>query len=74
MPEAAFRATAVCCEKAAALADVSLGLAASILRILRARSASVKGFWMNDTPGVNMSGEKLATISAHVEYFRLGAK
>src|SRR6476659_2966169 len=38
---------------AAFLADA--GLSASILRILRRRSAGVKGFWMNDTPGTSMS-------------------
>src|SRR6185369_11822353 len=31
------------------------GLSASILRILRRRSAGVKGFWINDTPGTSMS-------------------
>jgi hypothetical protein len=36
--------------------EVSLGLSASSLRILRARSATVNGFWMNDTPGVIISG------------------
>ncbi len=42
--EAAFRAAPVCCGEAVAAPGVSWGLSASSLRILRPRSAGVKGF------------------------------
>lgn len=49
---AAFGA-AVSCEEASR--EPSRGLPANILPILRPRSAGVKGFWMSETPGINMS-------------------
>jgi hypothetical protein len=49
-----FGAAAVSCEEAASR-EPSRGLPANILLILRPRSAGVKGFWMSDTPGINMS-------------------
>ena len=51
---AAFGAAAVSCEEAASR-ELSWTLPANILLILRPRSAGVKGFWMSDTPGINMS-------------------
>ena len=42
---------AVSCEEA----ESPVGWPVSILLTLRARSAGVKGFWMKDTPGINMS-------------------
>ena len=48
---------------------------ANILRILRPRSAGVKGFCINETSGVSMSARiKLAAVSGHVEYFHLRSK
>src|SRR6266851_717858 len=51
---AAFGAGAVSCEEAASR-ERSRSLPANILLILRPRSAGVKGFWISDTPGINMS-------------------
>jgi hypothetical protein len=54
---AAFGAGAVSCEEATSR-ELSRGLPANILLILRPRSASVKGFWMSDTPGINISARR----------------
>ena len=51
---AAFGAAAFSCEEATSR-ELPRGFPASILLILRPRSAGVKGFWMSDTPGINMS-------------------
>src|SRR5262249_25676864 len=51
----AFPARIALCEEASACEPFSLGVSANILLSLRPRSAGVKGFWIRDTPGVNMS-------------------
>ena len=52
--EATFRPLSVCCLTMAESPAASRGSSKS-LRILRPRSVGVKGFCMNDTPGVSIS-------------------